>query len=79
MIHKNGILSYKNNDIKINSAELSSRLFTKIDFTNSLINECTEAIYKIADCKAVYLMCDVDLTEDNICDFGFVKFKSKNL
>lgn len=79
----------KNNDVKlitvnsdkieINNNELSARLGVDRNFRLDAIDLCKERLNKEIQYKCAYIRTAVDMTESNLCDFGFMKIPSKNL
>ena len=78
-----------NNDLKfiniesqkiiINNNELSARLGVDRDFRHQTIEDCKKRLNEHISYKCVYIRTDVDLSEENVCDFGFMKIPSRNL
>lgn len=66
-------------DVEINKWELAQRLGIARDYSNELIEKCTARLKKHIQYKCVYIRTDVDMHEENICDFGFMRIPSRNL
>ncbi len=66
-------------DIEINKNELAQRLNVERGYTNEIIEACKKSLMKIINYKCAYIRTHVDMREENICEFGFMKTESKNL
>ncbi len=73
------MITAKAEEITINRNELAHRLGVARDYNDDIIDQCREKLLKIIDYKCVYIRTAVDLSEENICDFGFMRVDSKNL
>lgn len=71
-----GSLSSK--DFEINRTELATRLGTRLDFENELLNKCITEFNKIVSYRYAYIKTPVFVAND-ICDFGFASAKSNSL
>lgn len=72
-------INAESQQIIINNNELSARLGVDRNFRHQMIEECKERLNEHISYKCVYIRTDVDLSEENICDFGFMKIPSRNL
>ena len=66
-------------DIHINERELAARLKTNVGFENELLDKCKKKLMESIDYKCAYIRCDVGLSKENFCDFGFMTIPSKSL
>jgi len=66
-------------DIHINERELAARLKTNVGFENELLDKCKKKLMESIDYKCAYIRCDVGLSKENVCDFGFMTIPSKSL
>lgn len=66
-------------NVIINQNELAQRLNVERGYTNEIIEFCKCSLIKIIDFKCVYIRVPVDMSEENICNFGFMRAESKNL
>lgn len=66
-------------DIVINPRELAARLKTDAGFENELLDSCRKRLLRVLDYKCAYIKTDIDLSRENICDFGFMSVPSRNL
>ena len=73
------IISADADKIEINRNELAARLGVDRSFTHSTVDECKQKLQKEIQYKCAYIRTPVDLSENNVCDFGFMKIPSKNL
>lgn len=73
------IISADADKIEINRNELAARLGVDRSFTHSTVDECKAKLLKEIQYKCAYIRTPVDLSENNVCDFGFMKIPSKNL
>lgn len=65
--------------IEINKNELAHRLGVSRDYNDEMIDICKNRFMKIINYKCAYIRTPVDLSEENICDFGFMRIDSRNL
>lgn len=72
-------ITTKTSNIVINNNELALRLGVDRGFHHEMIESCKKRLQEYISYKCVYICTDVDLSEENICNFGFVKIPSKNL
>lgn len=66
-------------DIHINERELAARLKTNVGFENEMLDNCKKKLMECIDYKCAYIRCDVGLSKENVCDFGFMTIPSKSL
>jgi len=66
-------------DIHINERELAARLKTNVGFENEMLDKCKKKLMESIDYKCAYIRCDVGLSKENFCDFGFMTIPSKSL
>lgn len=72
-------ITANSDSITINDNELAARLGVNRNFRHEIIETCKERLNENINYKCVYIRTDVSLSEENICDFGFMKIPSKNL
>lgn len=65
--------------IEINNRELSARLGVNRDFQHQSIEECKKRLNENISYKCAYICTNIDLSKENVCDFGFMKVPSRNL
>lgn len=66
-------------DIPINPRELAARLKTDVGFENELLDSCRKRLFDVLDYKCAYIKTDIDLSEENVCGFGFMTVPSRHL
>ena len=66
-------------EIEINKRELAARLKTDADFNSESVESCKQRLFDAIDYKCAYIKAEVDLSKENLCDFGFMKVKSVKL
>ncbi len=66
-------------DIEVNRRELAARLGVVRNYSDDLIESCMKRLEKIIQYKCAYIRCNVDMSEENICDFRFMRVESRNL
>ena len=66
-------------DVHINERELAARLKTNVGFENEILDKCRKKLMESLDYKCAYIRCPVGLSQENVCDFGFMTIKSKSL
>ena len=66
-------------EIIINNNELSARLGVDRSFRHQTIEDCKKRLNEHISYKCVYIRTSVDLSKENLCDFGFMKIPSRNL
>ena len=73
------MITARTEDVEINKNELAQRLNVKRGYTNNTIESCKNSLMKIISYKCAYIRTSVDMSRENICDFGFMRINSKNL
>ncbi len=73
------LISANPQKIEINNNELSLRLGVDRNFKHEMIDFCKERLINVISYKCAYVCVDINLTKENLCDFGFMKIPSKNL
>lgn len=73
------IISAEPNEIEINKNELAGRLKTERGFQSEALEQCRLRLMENIKYKCAYIRTKVDLSEKDVCDFGFMKIPSKNL
>lgn len=79
---KNGdikIITAAPDEIEINRNELSARLKVDRGYESELLENCKKRLLEVISYKCAYIVADIDLSEENVCDFGFMRINSKNL
>lgn len=66
-------------EITINQNELAQRLGVSRTYSDSIIEQCKKKLINLIDYKCAYVRIPVDMTDENICDFGFMRVESRNL
>ena len=73
------LITAKADDIVMNPNEVALRLHTDRQFDNPLLTKCRERLYQAIHFRCAYVRVPVDLTQENVCDFGFMTIPSKAL
>ena len=66
-------------EIVINRNELAERLHTDRNFTAPLLEHCQQRLQQVIRYRCACIRTSVDLSTDNICDFGFMTIPSHAL
>lgn len=66
-------------EIEIDPNELALRLKTERGFQDDNLEQCRKRLLEHINYKCSYIRTPVDLSETDVCDFGFMKIPSKNL
>lgn len=72
-------ISAKPDQIKINKNELAARLGTSREYESYAVDFCRERLLEVISYKCAYIKADIDLSKQNISDFGFMTVSSQNL
>ncbi len=67
------------NEIEINRNELAGRLKTERGFQSEALEMCRKRLMENIRYKCAYVRTPVNLSEEGVCDLGFMKIPSKNL
>lgn len=73
------VFSASAEDIIINPRELAARLKTGVGFENEQIERCAQRLRRVLQYRCAYIRTGVDLSRENVCDFGFMSIPSKHL
>ena len=73
------MISAKADEVEINRGELSQRLGVGREYDDELIRKCRSRLLEVIDYKCSYIRTDINLSKDNICDFGFMNVDSSAL
>ena len=73
------IISANADDIVINQNEIAARLKVKRGYTDNLMEECQKRLANVIQYKCAYIRTNVDLSSENVCDFGFMTVESSHL
>ena len=66
-------------EINIDRRELAARLKTDASFENDLLEMCRKRLLSVIDYRCAYIRTDIDLSQENICKFGFMDIPSRLL
>ena len=73
------VITAEPSEIKIDRNELALRLKTERGFQSSSLEQCRKRLMDNIKYRCAYIRTEVDLSERNVCDFGFMRIPSKNL
>lgn len=73
------IITAAADEIEINKRELAARLKTTVDFNSEILEKCKQRLCEVIDYKCAYIKAEIDLSQEDVCDFGFMKVSSKKL
>lgn len=73
------ILTAQADEIIINRYELAERLHTDRNFDSPSLAACQQRLQQVIRYRCAYLCTPVDLTRENVCDFGFMTIPSRDL
>lgn len=65
--------------VELDRNELALRLHTSRGYTSPQIEECKKRLMQVIGYKCAYIRTEVDLSQENICDFGFMRVPSTKL
>lgn len=63
----------------IDRKELAARLRTDCEFENDLLEQCRKRLMSVIDYRCAYIRTDIDLSQENVCKFGFMDIPSRHL
>ncbi len=66
-------------EITINRRELAARLHTDRQFDSPALAACQQRLEQVISYRCAYCRVPVDLTQENVCDFGFMTIPSRSL
>lgn len=73
------IISARADEVTIDPNELALRLHTSRGYTDPQIEECRKRLSGVISYKCAYIRTAVDLSEENVCGFGFMTVPSSKL
>lgn len=66
-------------EIEINRNELALRLGVSREYDDELIRKCRQMLLDVIDYKCAYIRTDIDMSNENVCNFGFMTVDSSAL
>ncbi len=73
------IITAGSDDVEIDGNELALRLHTSRGYTSPQIEECKKRLLSVIRYKCACIRTPVELSEENVCDFGFMRIPSSKL
>lgn len=73
------MITAKPEEVEIDRNELAHRLGVARTYNDEIIDRCRKRLMNFIGYKCAYIRVAVDMSMENVCDFGFMRAESKNL